>query len=210
MHYQIPESSGRFGSNNNQINLFNPTNMNNLINKEMVIRLKNGDKNSFNYIYRMLYTSLLKFSLKHLQSEQDAEDITQGLFLKIWEQRNKINEELNFKSYLFKIAKNDICNVFKKRTYGVRYCNHVIESGIHKEATLHTEERYEYRDELNLVSKLIDEFPPKQKLIFRLNKIDGYSQNEIASMLDLSVRTIENNVFRSMKRLRPYTVFSKN
>jgi RNA polymerase sigma-70 factor, ECF subfamily len=184
--------------------------MKNLINKETVIRLKNGDKSSFNHIYRMLYSSLLNFSMRHLQSEQDAEDITQNLFMKIWEQRNKINEELNFKSYLFKIAKNDICNVFKKRTYGVRYCNHVIESGIYQEATKYAEEKYEYREELNLVSKLIDKFPPKQKLIFKLNKIDGFSQNEIAAMLDLSVRTIENNVFRSMKRLRPYAVFSKN
>lgn len=210
MHYQIPESSGRFGSNNNQINRFKPANMNNLINKEMVIRLKNGDKSSFNHLYRILYSSLLNFSIRHLQSEQDAEDITQNLFMKIWEQRNKINEELNFKSYLFKIAKNDIYNVFKKRSYGVRYCNHVIESGIHQAASKHTEERYEYQDELNLVSKLIDEFPPKQKLIFRLNKIDGYSQNEIATMLDLSVRTVENNVFRGVKKLRGKLSFSIN
>jgi RNA polymerase sigma-70 factor, ECF subfamily len=177
------------------------------VNKDVVLGLKMGDTRSFSKIYHCYYSNIFHFSYKLLKSEQDAEDITQNLFMKIWEQRDLINEDLNFKSYLFQIARNDIYNMFKKRVNSLKFYNYVLQS---ESQQAECDLKFENLNMLDYIKSIINNFPPQQKLILTLYKIEGYSHNEIAQMLNLSVRTIENNVFRSLKKLRNNLNFSLN
>lgn len=170
--------------------------------------LKKGDTKSFSKIYYSFYSNIYHFSYNLLKSEQDAEDITQNLFLKIWEQRDYINENLNFKSYLFQIARNDIYNMYKRKANGLKF-NYYLS---HSWPLLETEcdFKFENLNMLEFIENVINYFSPQQKRIFILYMIEGYSHNEIAKMLNLSVRTIENNIFRSTKKLRNILKFNLN
>jgi RNA polymerase sigma-70 factor (ECF subfamily) len=174
--------------------------------KILVLKLKHGDQSSFNLLYKKYASTLFHFAMKYLKSKDDAEEIVQHLFYKIWERKADLNEELSFKSYLFQIAVNDIYNKFKKQVNERKYHEYIKETVGNGEVIAVADNRFDFQDLLDVVKKAIDKFPPQRKVIFTLNKIDGYSINEIAEQLNLSVRTIENQVFRGVKVLRSQMV----
>ncbi len=169
---------------------------------KLVLDLKNGDKNSFNFLYKKYYKTLFYFTLKYLKCKEDSEEIVQNIFFKIWERRADLNENFNFKSYLFQIAVNDIYNKFKKNIHEKKYHDYIKEASGDPEYFAVSDNRFDFQDILALVKRAIDKFPPQRKLIFTLNKIEGFSNSEIAEMLNVSIRTIENQVFRGGKHLR--------
>jgi RNA polymerase sigma-70 factor (ECF subfamily) len=164
----------------------------------IVYSLKNGDNEAFSRIYRMSFKPLYDYSYKYLKNNQDAEEIVQNLFLKIWEKRIEINENLSFKSYLFQIASNDVSNLIKKRNIEKRYIdwaqnfmNSFYEVDLNFDGLTNA-------DRFIQVNNLINQLPPRRRKIFKMKKIEGRTHHEIANELHLSVRTIENHVLKAM------------
>jgi RNA polymerase sigma-70 factor (ECF subfamily) len=164
----------------------------------IVYSLKNGDNEAFSRIYRMSFKPLYDYSYKYLKNNQDAEEIVQNLFLKIWEKRIEINENLSFKSYLFQIASNDVSNLIKKRNIEKRYIdwaqnfmNSFYEVDLNFDGITNA-------DRFIQVHNLINQLPPRRRKIFKMKKIEGRTHHEIANELNLSVRTIENHVLKAM------------
>ena len=180
------------------------------IDRNLVLNVKNGDENSFNLLYKKYYKSLLYFSLKYLKSKEDSEEIVQNTFFKIWDLRADLNENFNFRAYLFQIAVNDIYNKLKKNIHEKKYHDYIKDASSDPEFYAVSDNRFDFQDILALVKKVIDKFPPQRKLIFNLKKIEGFSNEEIAKMLNISIRTIENQVFRGVKHLRTELVYCFN
>jgi len=178
--------------------------------RNLVLNVKNGDENSYNFLYEKYYKNLLCFSLKYLKSKEDSEEIVQNTFFKIWDLREDLNENLNFRAYLFQIAVNDIYNKLKKNIHEKKYHEYLKDASGDPEYYAVSDNRFDFQDILALVKKVIDKFPPQRKLIFNLKKIEGFSNEEIAKMLNISIRTIENQVFRGVKHLRTELVYCLN
>jgi len=168
----------------------------------LVLNLKNGDENSFKFLYEKYYSTLISFSYKYLKSKEESEEIVQNIFSKIWERRSDLNESLNFKSYLFQIAVNDIYNRFKKKVHEKKYHDFQKESNNYPVSLSICENRFDFQDILDMVKKVIDKFPPQRKLIFTMKKLDELTNAEIANKLSISVRTVENQVLRGVKSVR--------
>ena len=84
---------------------------------ELVKRLQGGDVEAFDLIYEKYSGKLYSFGLKYLRSTTESEELVQSVFLKVWENHKKLKEESSFKSFIFTIAYNDICKLFRKRKY---------------------------------------------------------------------------------------------
>jgi len=84
---------------------------------ELVEKLQKGDVEAFDLIYDKYSGKLYSFGLKYLRSNSEAEELVQSVFLKVWENYKNLKKESSFKSYLFTIAYNDICKLFRKRNY---------------------------------------------------------------------------------------------
>src|SRR4030065_518565 len=93
---------------------------------ELVKRLQTGDVEAFDLLYEKYSGKLYSFGLKYLRSIDEAEELVQSEFLKIWENHKHINKELSFKSYLFTIAYNDICKLFRKRNYQKKFISDTL------------------------------------------------------------------------------------
>lgn len=93
---------------------------------DLVERLQNGDIEAFDTIYSKYSGKLYAFGLKYLKSTDETEELVQSVFLKIWENHKKLKKESSFKSYIFVIAYNDICNLFRKRNYRQKFINEMI------------------------------------------------------------------------------------
>ena len=84
-------------------------------NTELIERLKKGDIDAFDLIYNKYCNKLHKFVLRYLKQEEDAQEIVQEVFIKIWESRSKINTFSSFESFLFTIAYNASISLLRKR-----------------------------------------------------------------------------------------------
>lgn len=167
---------------------------------ELVENLRKGDVEAFDLVYEKYAQKLYAFSLKYLKSAEETEELVQSVFLKVWENQKNLKKETSFKSYLFTIAYNEICNLFRRRKYQKKFVTETMTEN--REASDATEEQIDYQFVLQQVEMIITRLPEKQKIIFIKSRIEGKSTKEIASELGLSPGTVDNYVSEALKFIR--------
>lgn len=93
---------------------------------ELVEKLQKGDTAAFDGIYSRYAGRLYSFGLKYVRSKTEAEELVQSVFMKVWENYKILRKESSFKSFLFTIAHNDICKLFRKRNYLQKFISDTI------------------------------------------------------------------------------------
>ncbi len=169
-----------------------------LINKDIIANIKNGDDAAFKKVYdvygRKIYNVARKFNLNH----EDAEEIIQETFLKIWNNKEKIKLSLSFNAYIYTIAKSILLNHIRKNATILTY-KHYIKP---VEAANSTEEEVLFAELERNFNQFLNALPPQRKMIFIMSKFQDLSNDDIASKLNLSKRTVENQLYRALNSLR--------
>ena len=162
--------------------------------------LKRNDHECFQQLFEQYSKPLYRFSLSYLKTGQAAEDVVQEVFYKVWKKRNEIDTGKSFQSYLFTIALNAIRKQFNKQA-GVNQLKHdLLVSFSDSKETF--DEKNDYQELLNKLEELINRMPDKRRAIFRMKKLDGKSQKEIASEFAITTKTVEYHITEAMKFLR--------
>ncbi len=175
-------------------------NQDNTSEKELLYALKNGDVVAFDKLFAAYGKRLYHFSYGYLKSQEDAEEVVQEVFLRIWRNRKNLNPELSFKSYLFKIAYNYILELFEYVNSKNLYKHQIVEeSFIFNDET---NERLNYQLLLEKVEKLIEKLPSRQKEILQKRKKEGIPVKEIAEQLGISPKTVENHLTEAIKNIK--------
>jgi RNA polymerase sigma-70 factor (ECF subfamily) len=170
--------------------------------KELVERLQKGDIEAFDLIYLKYSKQLYAFGLKYLRSAAEAEELVQSVFLKVWENYRILEKESSFKSYLFTIAYNSICNIFRKNSYRQKFITDTIAGN--PLSSFEIGEGIDYKSVLDQVQIIITKLPERQKIIFMKSREEGKSTKEIAAELGLSPGTIDNYISESLKFIRSH------
>jgi RNA polymerase sigma-70 factor (family 1) len=168
--------------------------------REAVENLKKGSLEAFDKIYDLYASKLHAFGFKYLRSEADAEELVQSVFIKVWENRKKIDAELSFRSYLFTIAYNDICKLFRSRKYMREFISETMASK--SDVTSGPEEGAEYQSVLEEVNRIVESLPDKQKKVFIKSRFEGRPSREIAEEMSLSPATVDNYISSALKLIR--------
>ena len=166
---------------------------------ELVKKLQKGNLEAFDLIFKKYGDRLFGFAFKYLKSKEDTEGLVQDVFLKVWENRENLKKESSLKSYLFTIAYHDICQIFRKKKIHEKFLE---ESGSSIKSSFNLEEQFEYKATLELVDKLIEQLPEKQRTIFIKSRKEGKSTKEIAEEMNLAPGTIDNQISAALKFLR--------
>ena len=167
---------------------------------KLIERLKTGDVEAFDLVYEKYSGKLYAFGLKYLHSTDEAEELVQAVFLKIWENHKLIDKELSFKAYLFTIAYNDICKLFRKRNYQQKFIKETLYEDSHSTSVV--EEGIDFQSVMERVQQIIDKLPKRQKIIFLKSRQDGKSSKEIAAELNLSPGTVDNYISEALRFIR--------
>jgi len=168
--------------------------------KEYVECLKKDDFIAFDALFHKYSASLYAFALSITRDSFAAEEVTQLVFLKVWEKREQIKEYLSFKSFLFSVAYHETISWLRKeKSEKMRIGEFVRITGFQ---TSETEQSVEFRDIEGLANQLIQEMPERRKEIFRLSREQGFSNKEIAIRLGISIKTVENQMTSALKYLR--------
>lgn len=169
---------------------------------ELIRRLKAGDKLSFNRLFYKHEKKLYNFSKKLLHSPEEAEEIVQEVFIRVWENRATLKEGLPFEAFIIRIAKNLIYNKAKRRVnehaYKAYYMQHT------NTLRLTTEEDVNFKTLASLTSRFIEQLPPQRKTIFTMSRMEGLTNKEIAAHLNVSVSTVENHINKALKSLKQH------
>ena len=166
----------------------------------LVRQFKQGDQHAYKMLYQQYAPRLLAFSKKYLQSTEDAEEIVQEVFIRIWEKRDNVDENQSFSSYIFQAAKNRIFNGFRKMVNAQAYLDFVLYSN--PTSINHTEQEVEYREVEAKAKEAVAGMPPKRREIFLLSREQGLKNREIAEKLNISIKTVENQMGQALKYLK--------
>ncbi|MEN6457281.1 MAG: RNA polymerase sigma-70 factor [Prolixibacteraceae bacterium] len=167
---------------------------------ELIENLRKGDVEAFDLVYEKYAQKLYAFSLKYLKSSEETKELVQSVFLKLWENQRNLRKETSFKSYLFTIAYNEICNLFRRRKYQKKFISEALTES--QEASDTTANQIDYESVLQQIETIIHRLPEKQKTIFVKSRIEGRSTKEIASELGLSPGTVDNYLSEALKFIR--------
>ena len=168
--------------------------------RQLVIQLKDGNQASYKVLYDKYAPMLFAFSRKYLQTREDAEEIVQEVFLRIWEKKENIDEYQSFSSYVIQAAKYRIYNGFRKKVNEQAYLDFLIYAD--DSSRNFTELDVNYHAVKKKAECAIMAMPPKRQEIFRLSREDGLKNREIADRLQISIKTVENQMGLALKFLK--------
>jgi RNA polymerase sigma-70 factor (ECF subfamily) len=165
---------------------------------ELVLNLSKGSILAFNQLFRKYGGLLYRFAYGYFKSVSDSEELVQDVFTKIWEKRSDLKSDLSFKSYLFTIAFNDIKKFFRTKARQKEYLNEFLFEDIDHG----TSQTISYNSLLDHVKELVDQLPEKRKEIFLRSRFEGQSIKEISKELNITHKTVENQISLALKSLR--------
>jgi len=148
------------------------------------------------------YPRVKGFAIKILKNEEDAEDVAQDIFIKIWNQPEIWSSDQYSSSYIYTMTKNHIFNLLKRRQLEQKYQEHAMYVKDTPDFTPNFEKDL-YSKELKLMYKMkIDQMPEQRRRIFKLSRFSGKSNQEIAELLNLSIRTVERHIYLALNDLK--------
>ena len=167
---------------------------------ELVQKLQKGDVEAFDLVYEKYAGKLYGFTFKYLKSTEETEELVQSVFLKVWENYRTLKKEFSFKSYLFTIAYNEICNTFRRRSHLQKFIGDQLNDS--SQTSIETEELIDYNSIRERVEQIVSKLPERQRTIFLKSREEGKSNKEIAIELNLSSGTVDNYISESLKFIR--------
>jgi len=168
--------------------------------KDLVPYLNMGDSNSFEIIFRKFYAPLCFFAQQYVGNSDDAEDVIEELFVKLWNKHLHFETEQHLKAYLYRAAKNACLDLIKlSERSGARNTLFADERGYSEEGYLNEIIRAEIIAE---VFHAIESLSPQCNKIITMSFVDGKTNQEIADELNLSVQTVKNQKGRGLAQLK--------
>jgi RNA polymerase sigma-70 factor (family 1) len=167
--------------------------------QQLVQRLRNGDASAFEEIFRLYWKPLYTTAKLKLHSHDDAEEVIQGIFSALWEQRGKLAID-NLSAYLQASVRNRVINVIRARITQQKYWAHY---GKFIPTTQNTTENLVVFDDLNdVLEAAVSRLPEKSRKVFKLSRLEGRSNSEIAHLLKVSEKAIEYHLTKSLREIR--------
>jgi len=158
--------------------------------------LKNGDTESFKWIYAQYHSLIYYYSLKFIQQETMAEEATADVFITLWKKRTLIDPNLPSQAFLYKIAKDTAYNYLKKIAANDRlkqvYLKNYPLIDLKNGEVLFLE-----KEQLEQLNQIIETLPPKRLEVFKLRYHKGLNNNTIAQQLGISINTVKVHLAKS-------------
>jgi len=166
----------------------------------VLLQLTESNPAAIEELYNFYYPRLYNFSKSFLKLDDGIDDILQEVFIRIWQNRTKIKTSETFNSFIFTITRNLLLNELRNRFSNLKMKEKVGKLSVPIEYSFI--EQSKYHDLKEKVDRSINELPIRQKEIFTLSRINGFSHKEIAEKLNITTKTVEFHIAKSIVLLR--------
>lgn len=170
------------------------------IEKKWVDGVRLGDALAFRSLFDRYYVQLSSFATEYVKSYDAGREVAQEVFIKIWSSKESFSIEGSLKSYLYRAVYHQALNYIEKET---RRRNYEQQAAItEEESSEHADDRIIASEVRIAIREAVRQLPPKRNLVFVLHRQHGLSIKEVAQVLNVSPKTVENQMTEAMKFLR--------
>lgn len=168
-----------------------------------ISELKGNNEAVFRDIFNEYQYPLYKFLYQKIDSEFYAKEVVQLTFIKLWKYRQHLDPDIDISIQLFRIAKTTLIDEIRKLQTRNRHYYDAFQCG-RTTTDDSSMQLISYKETKAKLFRLINMLPPKRREVFKLSRIHCHSNNEIASMLSISPRTVENHLAHALRFIRPF------
>jgi len=169
-----------------------------LSDKQLIDALRGGSHKAFRIVFDNYKKRVYSFLYGILHTHSDAEELTQRVFVKVWDHKEKLNQELSVQAYIYKIAKNIALNFLRDKVYRLRLEQRLVErfDETVEEADMEENNMKQY------INSLIIKIPERRREIFLLRYRQKMSYKEIAERLQITENTVDTQIRNSLRFIR--------
>ena len=167
--------------------------------KQLLEQIAGGDVKALGILYVLYAGRIRNFAFSMLQNSSEAEDITQDMFLKIWNSREALREVDSLKSYLFSMAHNAVLNFIKRKGVRDRYQKATVGVSTEQYEPSFQMDTFEL---LKSIDEALEDMSVLRKTIFRMNRYEHKTYQEIADILMISPKTVQYHISCALSELR--------
>ena len=151
----------------------------------------------FEKLYKRFQPSLINYAYYLTRSSEDSVELVNDVFLSVWNKRNRLKLDSNLKTYLYTAVKNRSINHIKKNKLVI-----VFDEQIDTLSDFEADHSLLEKEQLIIIQQIMNDLPSKCKQVFAMSRIDQLSNKEIASFLDISIKTVEAQITKALKIFR--------
>lgn len=166
---------------------------------EIIRRIREGDKGQFESLFRSSYISLVRYAKTIIKDNDSAEEIVQDLFVRLWQERQKLKIESSLKGYLYRAVHNRCLHWLDHSRVVEKYAAEMTGMAENTNTPL---DILQYKELQLKIASVIGKLPERCGQIFCMNRFDGLKYSEIAERLSVSVKTVEANMGRALREFR--------
>ena len=157
-------------------------------------------KEGFEILFKQYYEPLCNFVFGMVKDYDASEDVIQELFVKLWEKRNDFSDDISVKAYLYRAARNMALNHLKH--FDIKKEFNIFNKASISDAEQCATNPAETSELQEMILQAVNELPTERKKIFLMSREDGMKYKEIAAELNISVKTVENQMGKALSTLR--------
>ncbi len=177
-------------------------------NSDIIENIIRGNEKAFELIFHKYFQRLFNFAKAYVIDKEVAKEIIQESYMKIWEIRSRLKPESNPEALLFTLVRNIALNYLKHRLIERKYLQTAKQQNeihrLHYVALKNDVIEKLYSAEIQAaLNRAIENLPTRCRQVFKLSRIENLANKEIASKLNISVKTVENQITAALKRIRP-------
>ncbi len=165
--------------------------------KDILKRISLGDENAFRELFRYYYPRAEVFLGKVIYSREDVRDIAQNVFIRVWLMRAVLPEINSFGAYLYRMCRNAAVDYMRSRGVSVPLPD---DFDVVSDST--ADQFADARETEMRISRSVASLPGKRRKIFIMSRVEGLSNAEIAARLNISPKTVENQITLALRQLR--------
>lgn len=170
--------------------------------QSVILRLQKGDSDAFLELYNQYHPALYHYVLRFVKSPAIAEDVLQDVFLKIWEIRARIDAQLSFKAYLYRICRNSVFKLLKKIAVDENLRVQVMQQFAQSIADADLKVLWQQYEEI--LHAAVNNLSPQRQRVFRLCREEGKTYEQVANELGISRNTVKEHMVLAMKQIREH------
>ena len=166
--------------------------------------LRKGEKKAYEAVYNEFFGILYHLSFQYLHDEKVAEEIVQDTFMKLWEIRTSLNNQINLRNYLYTITKNNCLNYLRNQKISMKHLENLkyLEMQFNYDALDKIGNYLQFEELRNKIDEAISQLPEEVIETFKLSRFEELSYKQIGEKQGISIKTVEARISKALKILR--------